>query len=123
MQDLVGIVRQEEEMLQAVDDIADLWKRAEAVKVEGNREFNPGWHTAMDLSNLLTVSEAIARAAVERKESRGAQFREDYPEKSDHFGTVNIIITKGPDGEMQVRQDKLKDLPDELKAIIEQQKT
>jgi succinate dehydrogenase / fumarate reductase, flavoprotein subunit len=123
MQDLVGIVRQEEEMLQAVDGIAELWKRAEAVKVEGNREFNPGWHTAMDLSNLLTVSEAIARAAIVRKESRGAQFREDYPDKSDHFGTVNVIITKGPDGEMQVREDKLKDLPGELSAIIEQQKT
>ncbi len=123
MQDLVGIVRQEDEMLQAIDGIQDLWKRAEAVKVEGNREYNPGWHTAMDLSNLLTVSEAIARAAVIRKESRGAQFREDYPEKSDHFGTVNIIITKGPDGEMQVREDKLKDLPEELKQIIEAQKT
>src|SRR5688500_6612868 len=89
MQDLVGIVRQEEEMLQALDGISELWKRAEAVKVEGNREFNPGWHTALDLNPLLTVSEAIAKAAIERKESRGAQFREDYPDKSDHFGTVN----------------------------------
>src|SRR5581483_6595308 len=79
MQDLVGIVRVEAEMLKAVEEIAKLKERALRVRAHGNREYNPGWHTAMDLKNLLTVSEAIARAALVRKESRGAQFREDYP--------------------------------------------
>ena len=66
-------------------DLRALWERASRVGVTGNREFNPGWHTALDLKNLLTVSEAITRAALERKESRGAQFRDDYPEKDAKF--------------------------------------
>ena len=88
MQDLVGIVRNEDEMLQAIDEIGKLWMRTENVSVTGNVEFNPGWHTALDLTNLLTVSEAIARSAVERKESRGAQFREDYPDKEKEYSTL-----------------------------------
>ena len=81
MQDLVGIVRQEEEMLRALEGLAELRERAPACKVTGNREYNPGWHTALDLHNLLTVSEAVTRAALARKESRGGQFRDDYPDK------------------------------------------
>ncbi len=80
MQDLVGIVRREDEMQQALDEHrGSCSERAEHVAVAGNREYNPGWHTALDLHNLLTVSEAITRAALERKESRGAHFRDDYP--------------------------------------------
>jgi succinate dehydrogenase / fumarate reductase flavoprotein subunit len=120
MQDLVGIVRQEDEMVRAVEGIESLWERARRVHVEGNREFNPGWHTALDLTNLLTVSEAIARAAIERKESRGAQFREDYPEKDPHFGKVNIIVSKAEDGSMKVVQEPVRELPAELKQIIEE---
>jgi len=120
MQDLVGIVRQEDEMVRAVEGIDKLWERAKRVHVEGNREFNPGWHTALDLTNLLTVSEAIARAAIERKESRGAQFRDDYPEKDPHFGKVNIIVSKNPDGTMSVVQEPVRELPAELKQIIEE---
>ena len=77
MQDYVGIVRNEDEMRAALVGIKKLWKRINNVSVDGNREFNPGWHTALDLSNLLTVSEAITLSALERKESRGAHFRED----------------------------------------------
>ena len=85
----------------------------------GNREFNPGWHTAMDLHNLLTVSEGITRAALVRKESRGAQFRDDYPRKdSANFGKVNTITWRGPDGKMQVRLDPVPPMPDELKDAI-----
>ena len=62
--------------------------------VGGNREYNPGWHTALDLGNLLTVSEAITRSAIERKESRGGHFREDYPRKPTEFGTINIVTRK-----------------------------
>jgi succinate dehydrogenase / fumarate reductase flavoprotein subunit len=92
MQDKVGIVRREDEMLEALERVAQLRERAAHVGVDGNREFNPGWHTALDLRNLLIVSEAVTRAAIERKESRGAQFREDYPEKSAEFAKVNTII-------------------------------
>jgi succinate dehydrogenase/fumarate reductase flavoprotein subunit len=78
MQDLVGIVRTESEMQQALSVIAALDGRAENVGITGHRQYNNGWHTAIDLANLLLVSEAITRAALLRKESRGAQFREDY---------------------------------------------
>ena len=70
-------------------------ERADNVRVIGNREYNNGWHTALDLQNLLTVSEAITMAALERKESRGAHFREDYPEKDEKSGKFNLIIYKG----------------------------
>jgi succinate dehydrogenase / fumarate reductase flavoprotein subunit len=119
MQDLVGIVRKEDEMLRALDGLERLRARAAKVGVTGNREYNPGWHTAMDLHSLLTVSEAVTRAAVLRKESRGAQFREDYPKKDNaKFGKVNSIIAKGPDGSMQIRLEQLPPMPDELKEAI-----
>jgi succinate dehydrogenase / fumarate reductase flavoprotein subunit len=122
MQELVGIVRTEGEMRRALDGIGKLWERARQVRVVGNREYNPGWHTAMDLNNLLTVSEAITRASLERKESRGAQFREDYPAKSDAFGKVHVIIRKGPDSRMQVTQWPIPEMPGELKQVIEEMK-
>ncbi|HKQ07877.1 MAG TPA: fumarate reductase/succinate dehydrogenase flavoprotein subunit [Blastocatellia bacterium] len=122
MQDLVGIVRREDEMLRALDGIGTLKQRAEAVGATGNREYNPGWHTALDLESLLTVSEAITRAAIERKESRGAQFRDDYPGKDEEFGKLNIIIQKGADGEMQVIRRTTPEMPAELKQIIEEMK-
>jgi succinate dehydrogenase / fumarate reductase flavoprotein subunit len=118
MQDLVGIVRTEDEMLQAIEHIGDYWKRAEKLTVTGNVEFNPGWHTALDLSNLLTVSEATARSAVERKESRGAQFRDDYPEKRKEFSTFNTVVNKDEDGNMQVSREDIPEMRDELKQII-----
>jgi succinate dehydrogenase / fumarate reductase flavoprotein subunit len=92
------------------------------VGVTGNRDFNPGWHTALDLKNLLTVSEAIARAALGRKESRGAQFREDYPEKDERFAKVNTVIRKVEDGSMEVRLEPLPEMPDYLKQVIEENK-
>lgn len=122
MQDLVGIVRTEDEMLRAIDEIGKLKARAANVGVVGHREFNPGWHTAIDLANLMTVSEAIARAAVERKESRGAQFRDDYPTKSDECAKFNIVLRRGQDGSMQLRRQETRPLPDELKQIIEENK-
>jgi succinate dehydrogenase / fumarate reductase flavoprotein subunit len=120
MQDLVGIVRNESEMRSALDKIDSLRARADRVGVIGNREYNPGWHTALDLKNLLTVSEAIARAALERKESRGAQFREDYPDKDDRFSKVNTMISKALDGSMQIRLEPLPGMPDYLKQVIEE---
>jgi succinate dehydrogenase / fumarate reductase flavoprotein subunit len=122
MQDLVGIVRNENEMRSALSKIDNLKSRAAKVGVTGNREFNPGWHTALDLGNLLTVSEAIARAALERKESRGAQFREDYPNKDERLAKVNTMISKAPDGSMQIRLEPLPEMPDYLKQVIEEMK-
>ena len=122
MQDLVGIVRQEKEMLQALDRIQQLKERAARVGVSGNREYNPGWHTAIDLDNLLTVSEMVTLAALERKESRGAHFRDDFPSKDDQFGSLNIVIRKGSGGEMQVVREPIVPIPPELKQIIEEMK-
>jgi succinate dehydrogenase / fumarate reductase, flavoprotein subunit len=121
MQAQVGIVRKEDEMRAALEAIAKLKARAVTVQAPANREYNPGWHTCMDLSNLLIVSEALTKCAIERKESRGAQFREDFPEKSKEFGNCNMIIKKGADGQMTLRREAVKPLTDELKAIIDDQ--
>jgi succinate dehydrogenase / fumarate reductase flavoprotein subunit len=121
MQANVGIVRQEAEMQSQLPEIERLWERARKVGVTGNREYNPGWHTAMDLANLLTVSEAITRAAIERKESRGGHFRDDFPEKSEEFAAVNIVIRKSGE-EMKVVREPIVPLSDEQKAIIEEMK-
>jgi succinate dehydrogenase / fumarate reductase flavoprotein subunit len=120
MQAQVGIVREEKEMVRAIESFEQLRERAERVAVHGNRAFNPGWHTAMDLRPLLTVGKAIARAALERKESRGAHFRNDYPDKSPTEAEVNIVIGKGSDGSMETRREPRPEMPSELKAIIEE---
>jgi succinate dehydrogenase / fumarate reductase flavoprotein subunit len=123
MQSLVGIVRLEPEMQEALGRIERLKERAGRVGVAGHREYHAGWHTAIDLRNLLAVSEAIARSAIERKESRGGHFREDYPEKAAEFGTINIMVKQGSGGSMQVARIPLTPLPDHLKAVIEEQKS
>ncbi|HET9318995.1 MAG TPA: FAD-binding protein, partial [Bryobacteraceae bacterium] len=122
MQELVGIVRTDAEMRRALGEIEQLNAQAKTVSVPGNREYNNGWHTALDLSNLLTVSEAVTRAALERQESRGAHFREDRPSKSPEFGKITIVIRKGPNGEMQVARQPVPDVPSELKQVIEEMK-
>src|SRR6184192_3800509 len=122
MQADVGIVRTESEMKSALEHLKTLGERANRAGVTGHREFNPGWHTALDLQNLLTISKAIARAALERKESRGAQFREDYPNKDERFAKVNTMISKAPDGSMQIRLEPLPEMPDYLKQVIEEMK-
>jgi succinate dehydrogenase / fumarate reductase flavoprotein subunit len=120
MQDLVGIVRTEDEMQQALIGIKELKERREKISLTGNIDFNPSWHTALDLHNLLTVSEAITRAAIERKESRGGQYREDYPAKDAEFGKVNFTIKKDTDGEMKIERVPILEMPAELKQIIEE---
>jgi succinate dehydrogenase / fumarate reductase flavoprotein subunit len=118
MQDLVGIVRREEEMARALDGIRRLQERARRVAVSGHREYNPGWHTALELRNLLTVSEAVTRAALDRRESRGGHFRDDFPTKDPAYGTFNTVVRRGPDGEMQVERRPIPPMPDELKQVI-----
>jgi succinate dehydrogenase flavoprotein subunit len=122
MQSHVGIVRTEAEMQQALTDLAALRARASRVVVTGHREYNPGWHTAIDLGNLLIVSEAIARSALERKESRGGHFRDDYPDKNPEYATFNIVTLRKADGSMEVVRVPLPPMPAELKQIIEDQK-
>ena len=119
MQGLVGIVRQDTEMQRALDGLVQLNDRTNQVSVVGHREYNTGWHTALDLRNLLTVSEAVARAAIMRQESRGAHFREDYLAKDDAWGKQNIIIRKAPDGVMQVVCEPIPQLRTDLVQIIE----
>jgi succinate dehydrogenase / fumarate reductase flavoprotein subunit len=123
MQSQVGIVRLEGEMQTALTEIAKLNDRLTRVAVTGHREYHSGWHTAIDLRNLLAVSEAVARSAIERKESRGGHFRDDYPEKVAEYGTFNIMTRKGPDGAMQVSRVPLPPMPDHLKEVIEEQKS
>jgi succinate dehydrogenase / fumarate reductase flavoprotein subunit len=122
MQDNVGIVRTQSEMQHALDELKKLKDRANRSGTGGNREFNPGWHTALDLKNLLTASEAITRAAIERKESRGAQFRDDYPNKDEKFSKVNTMISRADDGSMRIRLEPLPEMPDYLKRIVEEMK-
>jgi len=120
MQDLVGIVRTEDEMQRALTGIKELKERREKISLTGNIDFNPGWHTALDLHNLLTVSEAITRAAIERKESRGGQYRDDYPAKDEEFGKVNFTVKKDTDGEMRIERVPISEMPADLKQIIEE---
>jgi succinate dehydrogenase / fumarate reductase flavoprotein subunit len=122
MQQLVGIVRTENEMIRAIEHLRNLRERAANVRISGNREFNPGWHTALDLQNMLTVSEAVTLAALERKESRGAHFREDYPDKDPESGKFNLIIKKNADGRMMVQREQRQEIPDDLKKIVEEMK-
>ena len=121
MQNNVGIVRTESEMAEALKRLQTYKERAGRVGVSGHREYNGGWHTSIDLHNLLIVAEAITISALERKESRGGHFREDYPDKKEEFGKINIAVKATSTG-MQVSRVPLPPIPAELQAIIEEQK-
>lgn len=121
MQELVGIARSEEGLNKARAEILKLNEHAEQTSVGGNREYNPGWHTALDLHSLITVSEAIALAALERKASIGAHSRDDYPEKEEPgAGRYNTVVQKNEDGTMQVRREPIPPIREDLQAIIEE---
>jgi succinate dehydrogenase / fumarate reductase flavoprotein subunit len=122
MQDLVGIVREESEMRRALDALQALQSEAARVGVVGHREYNTGWHTALDLGNLMVVSEAITRSALERKESRGGHFRTDYPDKDPAFGTFNIVVRRAGDGFIELSRLPIPPMPPELKQVIEENK-
>ena len=122
MHKLVGIVRTEAELTEAIQKIKDFGERINKAGCSGNRAYNPGWHTAIELKHMITVAEAIARAALERKESRGGHFREDYQQKSDAFGKVNITIRKSTDGSMEIKQVPKLKIRDDLQQIIEEMK-
>ncbi|MET0502495.1 MAG: fumarate reductase/succinate dehydrogenase flavoprotein subunit [Candidatus Binatia bacterium] len=121
MQNLVGIIRVESELKQALAKIAELKQRLRKVTVEGHRQFNPGWHLALDLHSLLSFAEAATVAAIERKESRGGHTRDDYPNTDPKFAKINVVIRKNPDG-LSVTQEPLPEIPEELKKLLEEQK-
>jgi succinate dehydrogenase / fumarate reductase flavoprotein subunit len=121
MQNLVGIIRTGPELEEALEHIADLRARLKRVRVEGNRQYNPGWHLALDLHSMLTVAEAVTRAALERRESRGAQTRDDYPKTDPEWGKVNVVVRK-KGGDMVVTTEPLPEMPDELKALFEEKR-
>jgi succinate dehydrogenase / fumarate reductase, flavoprotein subunit len=123
MQNLVGIVRQEAEMQEALSRIQQFNVRASRLGVSGHRDYHAGWHTAIDVRNLLAVAEAITRSAIERKESRGGHFREDYPQKGDEFATFNIMVKRAGDSAMRVSRVPIPAMPDSLKDVIEEQKS
>jgi succinate dehydrogenase / fumarate reductase flavoprotein subunit len=118
MQSLVGIFRTEGDLKKGIEALQQLRAEAKTVRVDGSRAFNPGWHLARDLQNMLVISEAVARCALQRKESRGAHARLDYPNADPAFGTVNSVVTL--DGEeARVSQSPLPKMPDELRSLFE----
>jgi succinate dehydrogenase / fumarate reductase flavoprotein subunit len=117
MQSLVGIVRTEEDLKSALAKIGDLRVRAAKAKVGGNIQYNPGWHLALDLKNMLDISEAVTRSALERTESRGAHTREDFPDSVSEWGKVNIIVRQSREG-IHVVREPLVEPPAELKELI-----
>jgi succinate dehydrogenase / fumarate reductase flavoprotein subunit len=123
MQNYVGIVRVHDEMERALAEIEVLKTRAAKVGVPGNREYNPGWHTALDLRHLLIISEGIARCALERKESRGGHFRDDFPDKDPEFAKFNHVVRMGKNGEMELERAMIPAMPAELEAIIKEMAT
>ncbi len=119
MQDLVGIIRTEGELKAALEKLAVLGERSRRVRVEGNRQYNPGWHLALDLDSMLTVSECVAMAALERKESRGGHTRDDYPRPEPELARVNMVLRQ-TDGQLELRREPLPEMPDDLRRLFEE---
>jgi succinate dehydrogenase / fumarate reductase flavoprotein subunit len=120
MNDLVGIIRTADELARAAGAIEELKERAQRLSVEGHRQYNPGWHLAIDLRNMLLVSECIAKAALERTESRGGHTRDDFPMTDDSWATKNIVLTLNERGDgVELATQPLPAMPDELKSFFE----
>ncbi|HZI38623.1 MAG TPA: fumarate reductase/succinate dehydrogenase flavoprotein subunit [Acidimicrobiia bacterium] len=118
MHNLVGIIRTEDELKRALEELSVLRDRAARAGVEGHRQYNPGWHLALDLRSMLAVSECIARAALERRESRGGHTREDYPQTDPEQAQYNVVIRKPGDELILTHEPKLP-MPAELRELLE----
>jgi succinate dehydrogenase / fumarate reductase flavoprotein subunit len=121
MNELVGIIRTAPEVQQALDKIEVLKQRAKNLHVEGGRAYNPGWHLSLDLPNMLRVSECIARAALEREESRGGHTRDDFPKPTPEWGALNLICSEA-DGSIALTRQPLPQMPAELAELFEEKK-
>lgn len=121
MNDLVGIIRRSEDMERAIESVREIKQRARRLTIEGNRQYNPGWHLAMDLRNMALVSEAIAKAALERAESRGAHTRDDYPATDDEWGKINLVCRESA-GDIEIHKQPLPEMPEELRSLFEGKK-
>ena len=119
MQMLVGIIRTDEELAQAQQRLYELDERAQHLAVEGHRQYNPGWHLALDLPNMLLVSRCIAVAARERTESRGGHTREDFPATEDSWGQLNLALTLGEHGQVQLSRQPLPTMPVHLRPLFD----
>lgn len=125
MNSLVGIIRTASELEASLEELDKLKERAKHLLVEGNRQYNPGWHLALDLRNMLLVSECIAKAALARQESRGGHTRDDFPGPDAEWGTKNLEVTLHPAsagsvyGSVQLKEKPLPVMPDELKKYFE----
>jgi succinate dehydrogenase / fumarate reductase flavoprotein subunit len=121
MQTYVGIVRTAEDLNVALQELQKLRARSRNVKAGGNIQYNPGWHLALDLKNMLDISEAVTRAALHRTESRGAHTREDYPDTDAHkWGTVNVIIRQKAKQQIEVAEEPLPVMPEALRALLKE---
>ncbi|WP_373532212.1 fumarate reductase/succinate dehydrogenase flavoprotein subunit [Vampirovibrio sp.] len=122
MQHKVGIMRTEEDLTKALAELDAIEKRVANVSVEGSIQFNPGWHLAQDLKSMIVVSKAVAKCALERRESRGGHTRVDFPEYDEQLSNLNALVNKGADGKMQYRTEPKPIMPDELKKLFEEEK-
>jgi succinate dehydrogenase / fumarate reductase flavoprotein subunit len=120
MNDLVGIIRTKDEVEQALTELDKLKARAKKVTVQGDKVFNPGWHLALDLPNMLVVSECVARAALIREESRGGHTRDDFPEMSPQWRKVNLVCRPDGDG-VEVTRQPLPVMPPELLSLFDRE--
>ena len=121
MQSLVGLIRNEHELREALKRIESLKQRAARTHVDGGRTYNPGWHTALDLTSLLTVAECCTLAALERRESRGGHTRDDHPYTDDSWGKINVVIRQRQ-GALGLSREPLPEMPAELKALFQERK-
>ena len=117
MQSLVGIIRTEAELKQALGKLDELSGRLERVTVEGNRQFNPGWHLALDLRSMLTISKVVARSALMRQESRGGHTRDDFPKTDPEWGKKNVV-TRKRNGQLELTPEPLPQIPEELRQLV-----
>jgi succinate dehydrogenase / fumarate reductase flavoprotein subunit len=121
MQELVGIIRRRDELEEALARLERLRARAARASVTGSRVYNPGWHLALDLENLIGVSEAVTRSALIREESRGGHTREDFPKPDAEWGTKNVVIRKR-DGRLVITTEPIPKVPAELSALLGEDK-
>jgi succinate dehydrogenase / fumarate reductase flavoprotein subunit len=121
MQELVGIIRTESELVQALEELDKLDDRARRLSVSGGRSYNPGWNLATDLPSMLAVSRLVAKGALERKESRGGHTRDDYPKADPELGKVNYVQRLGAGGDVAIAAEAIPAMPPELQKLLEEE--